>query len=113
MRQKKEEKTYVALDMPNGKTYIGEQQRIGGLAKVIVVDTLTHEFRDHDGQYRVQDIASFYRETYRSCRKSEEISSFGSMPIGSTDNVIMWWYIGTDILEEKKPVKKTRKKKKS
>jgi len=112
---------YYALDMPNGKTYIGrkvEDTRFSPsmrLEDVVLTDTLV-SYTDDDTKNPhgdVLDVKRGYRHIYRRCMASWRcMARLGEEQRGELANwrddhgnlkslVIMEWYLGEDILERK------------
>lgn len=106
-----EPKSYYALDMANGRTYIGRwneehptssQMR---LEDVISTNTITH-YSIYEEFPEVNDVKGLYKEFYKICMKKLGIEDLGDLTIYYEDYnrgnlVIMMWYLGKDILDDK------------
>lgn len=106
-----EPKSYYALDMANGRTYIGRwnekhptssQMR---LEDVISTNTITN-YNIYEEFPEVSDVKGLYKEFYKICMKKLGIEDLGNLTIYYEDYnrgnlVIMMWYLGKDILDDK------------
>lgn len=93
---KERSRRLVAVDMANGKTYIGElveyynREPTHRLEKVIVVPTRAHHEWKAEGTHGYQeDIITFYKETYKRIADPDNLQ-LKNIPFNKNLAVATW-----------------------